>query len=93
MSPPRCGGCGALRDTLEDGKGGVREEGLAAGSERRPGVTWWGQVAVKEHVPTGRSVQLVTKLQLPYLDTANGSLNISGSDRMTLTLNGSHPAA
>lgn len=30
------------------------------------GATWWRQVAVEEHVPTGRAVQFVTQLQLPH---------------------------
>lgn len=67
-----------MRDTLEDGKDGVRHECGATRSVRRPRVTWWRQVAVKEHVSTGRSVKLVTKLKLPYLDRTNVFINVTG---------------
>lgn len=36
------------------------------------GSTWRRQVAVEEHVPTGRAVQFVAQLQLPHCQTAGG---------------------
>lgn len=35
--------------------------------------TWWRQVAIEQHVSTGRSVQLVTQLQLPNCSDRNQS--------------------
>lgn len=73
-----------MPDTLEGGEDGVREEGSAGGSGRRPGTTWWRQVAVEEHVSTGGPVQLITKLQLPDWGTTNRPSNIGGTSVHTI---------